>query len=161
MFVTLGDLVDDVVIRVDDPINVASDTAATIERRRGGSAANVAAMAARLGHPTRFLGKVGDDAIGDVLVADLAADGVDVSHVRQGGRLGHDRRPRRPGRGTDDVDRSRARARELDRPSERWLDGAETLHVPMYSFVGEPLASTTGTVIGWAREHDVAVSIDV
>ena len=85
---TLGDLVEDVAIRVDDPVNVATDTAARIERRRGGSAANVAAMAAQLGHRSRFVGQVGVDAIGTALIADLAADGVDTSFVRRGGRTG-------------------------------------------------------------------------
>ncbi|RLE21703.1 MAG: sugar kinase, partial [Actinobacteria bacterium] len=48
MLATLGDLVEDIVVRHDGPINDASDTIATITRRRGGSAANVASVAAGL-----------------------------------------------------------------------------------------------------------------
>lgn len=70
---TLGDLVEDVVIRVDDPINVASDTAAHIRRRRGGSAANVAATAARLGFPARFVGAVSIDVSSVALIEELGA----------------------------------------------------------------------------------------
>ena len=78
---TVGDLVDDIVVRLGGPINVASDTEAVIERRRGGSAANVAAVAARISGRSRFLGQVGDDARGAALLAELAAEGVDVSMV--------------------------------------------------------------------------------
>ncbi len=49
MIVTLGDLVEDVVVELGGPVNVASDTDASIERRRGGSAANVAAVVGGLG----------------------------------------------------------------------------------------------------------------
>ena len=48
----------------------------------------------------------------------------------------------------------------LDEPDIAWLDGLSVLHVPLYSLVGDPLAATTRTLIGWARESGVAVSID-
>ena len=85
---TLGDLVEDVIVRFDGPVNVASDTPARISRRRGGSAANVAVAAAGLGHAARFLGQVGSDAIGSALLAEMAADGVDVAMVRRAGSTG-------------------------------------------------------------------------
>lgn len=47
----------------------------------GGSAAIVAAGLARLGVPTRFVGRVGDDAFGRIAVERLAATGVDTSAV--------------------------------------------------------------------------------
>ena len=53
MLATVGDLVEDVVVRLGGPIHVASDTEAVIERRRGGSAANVAAVAARINGAAR------------------------------------------------------------------------------------------------------------
>jgi len=85
--------VDDIVVRINTSapaaaIHVGSDTGATIVRRRGGSAANVAAIAGRLTGAARFLGQVGDDAIADALLAELTADGVDVSCVRRHGRTG-------------------------------------------------------------------------
>ena len=75
-------------MRLDGPVNVASDTHAHISRRRGGSAANVAARAAALGNRSRFLGQVGTDAIGTALLAELADDGVDISVVRRNGSTG-------------------------------------------------------------------------
>jgi len=88
MLATLGDLVEDIVVRHDGLINEASDTAAQITRRLGGSAANVSAATARLGYGSRFLGQVGTDAIGRALVDELNDEGVDVSAVRRSGTTG-------------------------------------------------------------------------
>jgi sugar/nucleoside kinase (ribokinase family) len=157
---TLGDLIEDVVVHVDDPVNVASDTAARIERRRGGSAANVAAAAARLGRASRFLGQVGDDPIGVALVAELKAAGVDTSFVRRRGRTGTIAVLVDP-MGERTMLTDRGACTDLDRPEPHWLGGVTTVHVPLYSLVGEPLASTASTVIRWAHERDIDVSIDV
>ena len=45
---SLGDLLEDVVVRIDDPVNVATDTDAHITRRRGGSATVVASGPSRV-----------------------------------------------------------------------------------------------------------------
>jgi sulfofructose kinase len=47
----------------------------------GGPAATAAVAAARLGVPASFIGAVGEDTDGERIVADLAAEGVDVSRV--------------------------------------------------------------------------------
>ncbi|MBS0321519.1 MAG: hypothetical protein JSR18_13325 [Proteobacteria bacterium] len=49
----------------------------------GGMAANAAVAASRLGARVKFWGRVGDDALGHRITTDLAAEGVDVSHVRR------------------------------------------------------------------------------
>jgi sugar/nucleoside kinase (ribokinase family) len=160
MLAALGDLVEDVIVRLDGPVNVASDTHATISRRRGGSAANVAAQAAALGHRARFLGQVGSDAIGTALIAELTDDGVDASMVRRGGSTGtivalvdH--------RGERSMLTDRRACLDLDGADPSWLHGVSTLHVPFYSLATGTIATTASTVIGWARERGVAVSIDV
>jgi len=160
MLASLGDLVEDVIVRLDGPVNVASDTHATISRRRGGSAANVVARAAALGHPARFLGRVGADAIGTALIADLSADGVDASMVSRGGSTGtivalvdH--------LGERSMLTDRRACLDLDDPDRSWLDAVTTLHVPFYSLATGPIATTASTVIDWAHERRVAVSIDV
>ena len=160
MLACLGDLVEDVIVRLDGPVNVASDTHAHISRRRGGSAANVAARAAELGHPARFLGQVGVDAIGMALIAELDAEGVDASMIRRGGSTGtivalvdH--------LGERSMLTDRRACLDLHDPDPSWLDGVATLHVPFYSLVGGAVAATAATVIGWAHRRAVAVSIDV
>ena len=49
----------------------------------GGTAANAAVAVARLGGPVGFLGAVGDDRLGDEIVAGLEAEGVDCAGIRR------------------------------------------------------------------------------
>lgn len=159
MLATLGDLVDDIVVRIGGPLHVASDTPARIARRRGGSAANVAAAAAALGYPVRFIGQVGDDAIGNLLVNELASTGVDTSIVRMSGSSGTivvlvDET------GERSMLTDRRACLELVDPEPSWLDGVTTLHVPLYSLTETPLRETATTMIEWAHERDVSVAID-
>ncbi|MEI7547212.1 MAG: PfkB family carbohydrate kinase, partial [Actinomycetota bacterium] len=87
MLGAVGDLLEDVVVRLHEQVNRASDTQATVLRRRGGSAANVVEAAARAGAPARFIGQVGDDGVGHWLTDQLAATGAEVV-VRRRGRTG-------------------------------------------------------------------------
>jgi sugar/nucleoside kinase (ribokinase family) len=50
---------------------------------------------------------------------------------------------------------------DLADPDPSWLDGVGTLHVPFYSLAAGLVATTANTVIAWAHERGVAVSIDV
>jgi sulfofructose kinase len=49
----------------------------------GGMAANASVAVARLGGESHYWGRVGDDALGDRILAELRRDGVDVSAVRR------------------------------------------------------------------------------
>jgi sugar/nucleoside kinase (ribokinase family) len=157
---TLGDLIDDIVVRLDGPINVATDTASSITRRRGGSAANVAATGGLLGQRVRFLGQVGDDAIGAALIGELTAAGADTHFVRRFGTTGTivvlvDNT------GERSMLTDRGASAGLTNPQPEWLDGVRTLHVPLYSLFGGELGQTARTMIGWAHDRDVAVSLDL
>ena len=59
----VGDLVDDISVRVLDDVTAASDTNAEIRLRPGGSAGNVAAWLGHLGADVVFCGRVGADAV--------------------------------------------------------------------------------------------------
>ena len=160
MLATLGDLIEDVVVRLDGPVQLATDTSSRITRRRGGSAANVAVSAATTGAPVRFIGQVGVDAIGTALVAETAAAGVETDHVRRAGTTGtiivlvDDT-------GERSMLTDRRTCADLSEPDPVWLDGVTTLHVPLYSLVGGATAATAATVIDWAHDRGVAVSIDL
>ena len=158
MLGSVGDLVEDVVVRLHEQVNVASDTQATVIRRRGGSAANVIAAACRAGGAARFIGQVGDDATGLGLTQALLADGADLI-VRRAGRTGTvvvlvDLAGERT------MLSDRAACTDLADPEATWLDGLHTLHIPFYSLVGEPLATTAATLARWAAERGIRVSID-
>lgn len=159
MFAAVGDLVEDVVVRLHEQVNVASDTRATVIRRRGGSAANAVAAAGRAGVTARFIGQIGDDPLGRSLTAELAADGAALA-VRRAGRTGTiivmvDA----AGERTMLTDRAACIA--LDEPDPAWLDDVAMLHIPLYSLVGQPLASSVLTLAQWQRARGGRVSVDL
>ncbi len=158
MIGALGDVVEDVLVHLDGPINHASDTDARVTRRRGGSAATVAVVAAQLGGGARLLGQVGDDPLGHRLLEELKTKGVEF-HGRIEGRTGSIVVLVHPD-GERTMLSDRGSSNDLDLPKPAWLDNLHTLHVPFYSLVREPLASTANTLVGWARERNITVSVD-
>jgi sugar/nucleoside kinase (ribokinase family) len=154
----VGDLVEDVVVNLLEPVNVASDTRSVVTRRRGGSAANMVEAACRAGGRARFIGQVGNDPAGRWLTEQLESVGADVV-VRWRGRTGTIVVLVDPS-GERTMLADRAACVELSDPDPTWLDGLHTLHIPYYSLVGEPLASTTRTLAQWANERGIRVSVD-
>ncbi|MFP5070529.1 carbohydrate kinase family protein [Pseudonocardia nantongensis] len=158
MLAVLGDLVEDVVVWPGGPVEPGTDTAARVFRRRGGSAANVAAAAAALGAPVRFLGRVGADAAGTALADGLAGLGVDV-RVQRAGTTGcvvvlvdaDGERTMLPDRGA---------AAELADPDPGWPDGVTLLHLPVYSLLDEPCAGAARALAARVRDAGGAVSVD-
>jgi sugar/nucleoside kinase (ribokinase family) len=154
----IGDLVEDVVVWTAAPIRHGTDNAATVHRSRGGSAANVAALAASV-VATRFVGRVGADGVGSSLVAALTADGVDA-RVQRGGRTGAvvvlvdetGERTMFPDRGASVG---------LERVPPDWLVGTAVLHVPAYGFGAEPAASSILGAVHEVRRSGAALSVDV
>lgn len=57
----LGDIMADIKVAIDGPLQVGSDTPGAITFHSGGSAANTAAWLAHSGVPTTLIGRVGDD----------------------------------------------------------------------------------------------------
>jgi sugar/nucleoside kinase (ribokinase family) len=153
----VGDLVEDVVVWAGEPVRAATDTAAQVFRARGGSGANVAALAAAR-VPTRFIGRVGADAAGEALVADLAASGVDV-RVQRAGRTGtvvllvdaDGERTMFPDRGASAL---------LEGVDAAWLDGVAWLHVPAYGLEREPMRGEVVRLAALAHAAGARVSLD-
>ncbi len=77
-FVTVGDIMTDVVARTTGPLRHGSDTAADITAHPGGAAGNTAAWLAQFGHRAAVVGRVGDDVFGRNAHERLAEDGVEV-----------------------------------------------------------------------------------
>jgi sugar/nucleoside kinase (ribokinase family) len=158
MLCTIGDLIEDVVVRLGEATHHASDTPSQIDRARGGSAANVAYFAAAIGLPSRFVGQVGADRLGAQLIADLRAAGVDVV-AHRGGKTGsvvvlvdaHGERTMLTDRGS---------APDFDSVDASVLDDVTVLHVPMYSLTTGALAQTCQRLIAEAHRRDITVSID-
>ena len=157
MLVTVGDLVEDVVVWAAGPARFATDNPALIRRSRGGSAANVAAFASAL-MPARFIGCVGDDPVADTLTAELTGRGVDV-RVQRRGRTGTivvlvD------GDGERTMYPDRAAAAALAEVPAAWLADAAILHVPSYCFAAEPAGTSVLRLIQHAGQAGIPVSLD-
>lgn len=153
----VGDLVEDIVVWAGEPLRAATDTAAQVFRARGGSGANVAALAAA-SVPSRFIGRVGTDPAGEALIADLAAHGVDV-RVQRSGRTGtvvllvdtEGERTMFPDRGASAL---------LEGVDVAWLDGVAWLHVPAYGFEREPMRGEVVRLAALAGGAGARVSLD-
>ncbi len=73
---SLGDLAWDVLAKPDTALLPGGDTTGRLELLGGGSAANLAVWARRVGHPVTFAGKIGRDRFGELAVAELRQEGV-------------------------------------------------------------------------------------
>ncbi len=132
----------------------------------GGAPANVAVAARRLGASSAFIGKVGDDAFGQLLIDTLRAEGVETRGMRVDPEvrttLAFIAMPdatsaefvfyRNPG--ADMM----LRADELD---EALLREARVLHFGSISLIAEPSRSATLRAIELAREAGALISFDV
>jgi ribokinase len=164
--VVLGDVMVDVVCRLEGPLALGSDAPARIEFGYGGSAANVAAWAAvsqTLSSDAPVLaGRIGADERGRAAEAELRATGVDT-------RLAVD--PERP-TGTcvvlvgPDGERSMVpdpgandRLADGDLPTEALVPGAH-LHLTGYSLVRHGSRPAARSAIARARERGMTVSVD-
>lgn len=161
MLAVVGDLLEDIVVRIPHAPRHGTDTPATIRRGRGGSAANVAAAAAGAAGPgrVRFIGRVGDDGLGERLTAELAATGVDV-RVQRHGTTGAVVVLVDPS-GERTMLPDRAAAAELDAVDPAWLDSVTWLHLPAYSLVAEPSGTACRQLVDAWRPAGGRLSIDV
>jgi sugar/nucleoside kinase (ribokinase family) len=153
-----GDLVEDVVVRARAAPVRDADIPATVTHHRGGSAANTAAVIARLGGRARFIGQVGDDVTGTRLLEGLAALGVDCV-VRRAGRTGTIVVVVEPdGARTMFSDRRAAAARVAFDPGA--IDGADLLHLPFYGLADPRGAAPFLQLVGRACDSGILVSLD-
>jgi len=160
MLCAVGDLVEDVVVLLGGPPARGTDTTARISRHRGGSAANVtvAAAAASREKRSRFIGHVGADDLGDRLLAELAAAGVDLA-VTRGGHTGSIVVLVDPD-GERTMLTDRGASPDLSVVDAAWIDGATVVHIPAYSLAVQPLAGSARRIASLAHRHGVPVSVD-
>lgn len=153
----MGDLITDVVVHLERDPTRGTDTPAQIITARGGSAANVAVAVTAAGGVGRFVGSVGEDSAGDILLSDLDARGVE-SHVARVGTTGTivvlvD------AAGERSFLTDRGASTQLASIPPNALDDVDLLHIPAYSFTESPLAETAEHIIGAAVDAGIPVSI--
>jgi ribokinase len=156
---TLGDLLLDVIVRVDGPLVPGDDRRAQTRFGPGGQAANVAAWASALGAEARFVGRIGDDDAGELVMRRLRGHGVDVVGPVLG-RTGMVVSISAGGDRTMASDRGDAPQLAPGDLEESWFD-CDVLHVSGYSLLEEPIASAAAEAAALARAHGARVSADV
>ena len=158
---TLGDVMLDVIARLEQPLAPGGDVRAATRAGAGGQAANVAAWAAALGADARCIAKRGDDATGELLARELATRGVElvgpVAHGPTGvvvSIVGAD------GDRALASDRGVAPTLEPGELDPAWLD-CDVLHISGYALLREPIADAALLAATIARNHGARVSVDV
>ncbi|THA27486.1 sugar kinase [Streptomyces sp. RKND-216] len=145
---------------------VPLDRAVHFRRSVAGAESTVAAALARLGHPTRWLGRVGADPAGEAVLREMRADGVDVSWAvadpdAPTGLLLRDSHPQRP---LDAVSyragSAGSRLTAQDLPPEA-IVGARLVHVSGVTPMLAPgAAQAVHRLVELARQSGAAVSFD-
>ena len=137
---TLGDLLLDVIVRLEEPLEQGTDAAALTRTGAGGQAGNVAAWAAALGAEARFVGKRGDDPAASLAAGELTRLGVTVFGPVAVGRngvvvsiVGKD------GERAMASDRGVAPTLSADELEPAWFEGCTHLHLSGYSLMSSPI----------------------
>jgi sugar/nucleoside kinase (ribokinase family) len=156
---TLGDLLLDVIVRLDGPIAADTDTYGRTRVGPGGQAANVAAWVAALGGRARFLGKRAADPAGRILAEELRRLGVELAGPEAESGTGTVVSVATPdGARTMLSDRGVSTAFAPEELDPAWLAGCAWLHVPGYSLVRPPLRETALAAAALAPKVSVDLS---
>lgn len=156
MLLTIGDLVEELVVELPDGMRRGHMAEARTLRVRGGSAANVAAITCERGGAARFVGQVGADAVGESLVADLRRRGVDA-RVSTGGATGVAINLLQAGYRTTLVDRGAST--QLTATDDDALHGVVQLFVPARSLLADPLATVVEGILATAQQRRVPMTL--
>jgi ribokinase len=158
---TLGDVMLDVIVRLEQPLAQGDDVRAQTRTSAGGQAANVAAWAVALGADARCIAKRGDDAAGELVARELAALGVElVGPVGSGATgvvvslVGAD------GDRSMASDRGVAPSLSPEELEAAWVD-CDVLHLSGYALLREPIAHAALLAAQLARGGGARVAVDV
>jgi sugar/nucleoside kinase (ribokinase family) len=162
LVVCLGDLLLDVIVRLDEPLAAGADANAETHAGAGGQAANVAAWAVALGADGRFIGKRADNAAGRLVEAEYRAHGVELVGPVVPGRNGVVVSIVAPdGDRTMASDRGVAPDLAPDELDPAWVEGADVLHVSGYSLMRSPIDQAAIRAAELASAGGTRVSVDL
>ncbi|BBL81027.1 ribokinase [Rubrobacter xylanophilus] len=160
--VVVGDVLYDMVARIEGELPIGDDSFVPIRDAPGGSAANVAAWLAILGVETHLVGRVGDDPVGEHLEAGLREAGV-RTHLFRDASLPTGKvfvLVDGSGERTMITDRGAGEALGLqDLPLELFASGGH-LHLTGYLFSGGSRRAVALEALRLARRASMSVSVD-
>jgi ribokinase len=158
---TLGDVMLDVIVRLEQPLAHGDDVRAQTTAVAGGQAANVAAWAASLGADARCIAKRGDDAAGELVARELAVRGIEFVGPIVAGATGVVVSIVENGERSMASDRGVASTLTSDELDVAWLDACDVLHLSGYALLREPIVDAALLAARIARERGARVSVDV
>jgi sugar/nucleoside kinase (ribokinase family) len=158
---TLGDLMLDVIVRLEQPLQRGDDVRAQTASGPGGQAANVAAWAASLGADARCIAKRGNDPAGELLARELATRGVELVGPVVDGSTGVVVSIVEDGERSMASDRGVAPTFTTDELDAAWLDGLDVLHLSGYALLREPILDAALLAARVARDRGARLSVDV
>ncbi len=158
----IGDLNADITVEAGSDIAPGSDTQGIVALAAGGSAANVAAGAAEAGAVTRFVGVVGDDLLGRLLVDELAGHGVEVRPIVRPGAVSRAIAALISSIGERSMvsDLSSATVLGVGDVDPGWFDEVDWLHLTAYTWFPDGGDDVVGRLVGLANERGIGWSID-
>jgi sugar/nucleoside kinase (ribokinase family) len=157
----VGDVINDVIVRAEEPRQHATDNPARIAFAAGGSAANQAAWAAQHGADVAFVGRVGE--------TDLTRHAEELRRVGVDAHLVPDRAAATgsivilvddDGERTMYVDRGANQNLAVDDVPAKLLEGAGRLHLTGYLFFTAYGRSVASELLRRARALGLRVSLD-
>ncbi len=159
--VVVGDLVYDLLAKVEGSVAFGTDTFTPIRLAAGGSGANAAAWLASLGVEAHFVGRVGDDVFGEFLAEELGRSGV-RPHLARDPSLATGKvfvLVDGAGERTMITDRGAGEALSPKDLPER-LFGPGHLHLSGYTLSGGSRRETATRALRLAREAGMTISVD-
>lgn len=157
--VTLGDLLLDIIVRLEQPLVPGDDTVGVTHMGAGGQAANVAAWAVTLGAGAQVVAKAGDDPAGHFVRQELTARGVELRGPL-GRRTGVVVSLASAGDRTMASDRGTAPDLEPDELEAQWFE-CDVLHISGYALARMPIATAADRAAEYARGYGATVSLDL
>jgi ribokinase len=158
---TIGDIAVDVLAGAGESLARGADARGWVRFVPGGSAANVAVWAARLGARVTCIGATGADPWGTWLRDDLRHEGVRVVGPVRGRTAAILAFVDAAGERTFVTDRGAALTLEASDIPTTLRDDMDVLHVPAYSLFEGALADASIGAIRAARSRGVTISIDL
>jgi ribokinase len=158
--VTLGDLLLDVIVRLDEPLATGADANAATLTSPGGQAANVAAWVVALGGEARCVTRRGDDLAGTLLAGELEARGVEVVGPAAGRNGAVVSLVTADGERTMASDRGTATLLEPEDLDPEWF-ACDCLHISGYALLASPIEAAATRAVELARASGARVSIDL
>jgi len=158
--VVLGDLNLDVLATLPESFSQEKEVRTTVRTVPGGSAGRFARIAAREGAKVTFIGCVGDDLAGELLIRSLKGENIQPHVKRVDSHTGTIVALEQGGRRTMLCSRGANDGIQASWLKQEWFRGAQHLHLSGYAFLSPSQREAAHRAIDIGRAHGMTISVD-